>query len=119
MRNEVTGFRIELNQELQRTIEISMLLNSINYFLDCVYILYRENIFYLVVIHNNRLLKEGIYKTFKGARIAFSNSFRNRHIKGSARAVWTHFYEPDSDWLHKKLPPQHLPALEKHKKACM
>lgn len=79
-----------------------LLINSIFYFLECVYILYKKDYHQLVVLHHNRVLTYKNYKTLRGAKIAFQRLYKNKAWKIGVKAQWTPPYQVDYDWLEKK-----------------
>lgn len=83
--------------------KISMLVNSVYYFIECVYILILHDHYRLVALHNGRVLTNKTYKTIRGAKIAFSKLYRKKVWKEEIKAEWSHFYDPDADWLEEKI----------------
>ncbi len=71
--------------------KISVLQNSLYYFLQHVFIITANDDSRLVVIHNNRLLTDCHYKTLKGARIAFQKKYQNKPWKNGVKAEWSYF----------------------------
>jgi hypothetical protein len=82
---------------------ISILSNSIHYFIECVYIIKSKCKYRLVVLHNNRVLCDQYYSTLRGCRIAFDKMFRGKAWTKKVKADWSHFYDPDKRWLAEKL----------------
>jgi hypothetical protein len=81
---------------------ISMLINSIHYFIDCVYILRSKNKYRLVVLQHSRVLLDKEYPTANGGRIAFTRFFKYKAWDETIKAKWSHFYDPDKEWLEEK-----------------
>jgi len=81
---------------------LMILINSVYYFLECVYILAQKNHYQLVVIHNGRVLTYRDYKTQKGAKIAFQKLYREKAWKEGVKADWTHPYQVDQQWFKEK-----------------
>jgi hypothetical protein len=54
-----------------------------------------------VVNHNGKILYDKVYKTLRGAKIAFSKLFNHRGWKEHLKAEWSIFYKPDPWWLKK------------------
>ncbi len=81
---------------------IITLVNSVYYFLECVYILYRQGGYQLVVLHNNRVLTYKNYQTLRGAKIAFQKMYNKKAWKNNVKADWSHSYPADSHWLGQK-----------------
>lgn len=90
-------------QKEQEEVRVSMLVNSIYYFLEFAFILDHGDHFRLVVLHRRRLLVHDSYQTARGARIAFSKIFRNKAWRKETRAEWSHFYSPEALWLKDKM----------------
>jgi hypothetical protein len=81
---------------------ISMLINSVYYFIQCVFILQAKNKFRLVALHDNKVLYDQYYTTVKGCRIAFDKLFKDKAWLEEIKAEWSHFYDPDQKWLAEK-----------------
>jgi hypothetical protein len=81
---------------------ISMLINSVYYFIECVFILQSKDKFRLVALHQSRVLCDKYYNTVRGCRIAFDKLFKNKAWNEEIKAEWSHFYDPDKQWLEKK-----------------
>ena len=75
----------------KKEIKISVLQNSVYYFLQHVFIITAKDDSRLVVIHNNRLLTDNHYKTLKGARIAFQKKYKHKPWKNGVKARWSYF----------------------------
>lgn len=82
---------------------ISFLLNSYHYFIDCVFILAADCGCRLVVNHQGEVLTDKYYDSIKGARIAFSRLYGRQAWRKTTRPDWSHFYQPEKDWLKNKL----------------
>ena len=82
--------------------EICVLINSIYYFIGSVIILNNNGHYRLVVKHNRKILIDKIYKTVRGAKIAFSKLFNHRSWQEDLKAEWSVFYKPDAQWLKKR-----------------
>jgi hypothetical protein len=83
-------------------IKISMLINSVYYFIECVFILDIHDHYRLVALHSGKVLIDASYKTLRGARIAFSKLYGDKAWKEEIKAQWSHFYDPDARWLEEK-----------------
>ncbi|MCP5049596.1 MAG: hypothetical protein GY940_20670 [bacterium] len=75
--------------------KISVLTNSLDFFLGSVFMLRDNESYRLVVMHNERVLIDEPYKTAKGAKIAFYRFCRYRVWKEGVKPRWTPFYNPD------------------------
>jgi len=78
---------------------IAVLMNSVYYFLQYVFIIASEVDYQLVVLHNNRILTDSHYETMRGAKIAFYKMYNRKAWEVGVRANWSHIYNPDRDWL--------------------
>ncbi len=92
-------------QPEQEPTKISLLINSIYYFLDSVFIMKdpEDDFYKLVVIHDDQMLTFEDYKTAKGARIGFVRLHGRKACKADVRAQWSVFYPPETPWLRDKL----------------
>jgi hypothetical protein len=81
---------------------ISMLINSVYYFIECVFILEFKDHYRLVALHNGKVLIDASYETLKGARIAFARLYGDKAWSEEIKAQWSHFYDPDTLWLEEK-----------------
>ncbi len=93
---------VELKQEAEGPINISLLINSIYYFIESVFIMVVKEGYRLVVIHHGRLLTDEIYKTARGARVAFLKRFGYKAWREGVKAEWSLFYAPESRWLDNR-----------------
>jgi len=93
---------VELGQETETPIRISLLINSIYYFIESVFIMAVKEGYRLVVIHQGRLLTDEMYKTAGGARVAFIKRYGNKAWRDGVKAEWSRFYPPESNWLGDK-----------------
>ena len=81
---------------------ISMLINSVYYFIGCVFILDFHDHYRLVALHSGKVLIDASYETLRGARIAFSKLCGDKAWSEEIKAQWSHFYDPDTRWLEEK-----------------
>jgi hypothetical protein len=98
-RKTVTNKAVSSGEE---SIRISMLVNSISYFLETVFILAKDGVFRLVVIHNGRILTDKAYGSARGAKIAFSRRYSDKAWNDAIEAFWSEFYDPGTKWFKKK-----------------
>ena len=80
----------------------TMLINSVYYFIQCVFILKIKGRYRLVALHDNKVLYDQYYTTLRGGRIAFQKLFKDNALSGEIKAEWSHLYYPDRQWLRKK-----------------
>jgi hypothetical protein len=91
-----------LDEDPGKPGEICILINSIFYFVSSVIILNNNGNYRLVAKHNGKILMDKIFKTPRGAKIAFSKLFNHRGWKEDLKAEWSVFYKPDAQWLKKR-----------------
>ncbi|MCP5049577.1 MAG: hypothetical protein GY940_20575 [bacterium] len=84
--------------------KLTMLENSIYYFLEFVFIEIREEKYRLVVCHQRHVMTDELYNTMRGAKIAFTKFYKKKAWKEAIKPVWSPFYLPDPTWLSEKLP---------------
>jgi len=82
---------------------ISLLINTVCYFLETVFIMSIENGYRLIVVHRGKVWTDEIYNTFEEAKSAFLNKYDEKAWKKGITPKWSHFYPPDAKWLKKKL----------------
>jgi hypothetical protein len=82
---------------------ISVLINRISYFIETVFIMTVKDGYQLIVIHKRKVLTDKIYKTFVEAKRAFLSQYNHKAWKNGVKPKWSHFYPPDTKWLHKNL----------------
>jgi hypothetical protein len=83
-------------------IEISMLLNAIHYFLDCVFIIHSHRQYRLLVFLSDSILLDQQYTSLKGAKIAFQKFYGHQACLEGIKARWDE-YIPESWWIKKKM----------------
>jgi len=91
-----------INPEVYEDITISLLINSIHYFIECAYIIQSKNKYRLVVLQHQRVLIDQYYSTEKGCRIAYGRVFKDRAWDKRVTPFWSPFYNPDKKWLEEK-----------------
>jgi len=85
-----------------KDFKISLLVNSILYFIDCVYILRSKGKHRLIVLHQNTVLHDQYYSSDAECKNAFEKLFQDKAWSEEITADWSHFYDPDKNWLAKK-----------------
>ncbi len=93
---------IRQETKADKDFKISRLVNSILYFIDCVYILRSKGKHRLVVLHQNTVLHDKYYPSDGECKIAFQRLFKDKAWSEDITADWSHFYDPDKQWLAKK-----------------
>lgn len=102
MEKRETGPGTESSQAIDLDTKISILISSIYYFLDFVFIISEGGCFRLVVMHNKQLITYRTYKTVKAAKIAFSRLFGSKAWKEGLKPNWSIFYHPAAEWLNER-----------------
>ncbi|MDQ1353820.1 MAG: hypothetical protein QG657_4127 [Acidobacteriota bacterium] len=102
MKQPELKLNVELEQKAESPVRISLLINSIYYFIESVFIMTVKEGYRLVIIHQCRLLTDEIYKTARGARIAFAKRYGNKAWRVGVKAEWSRFYPPERNWLDDK-----------------
>jgi hypothetical protein len=97
------SFDLKLDIMIEEKRKISSLINSPYYFLKYVFIVFEEEGYRLFVKDVYEIKRNKIYKTFKGAKLAFLKSFSYLAQNEKTRPDWSHFYPPDTKWLDKIL----------------
>lgn len=82
--------------------EISMLLNAIHFFLDCVFIIHSHRQYRLLVFMSDNILLDQQYTSLKGAKIAFQKFYGHQTCLEGIKARWDE-YIPESWWIKKKM----------------
>lgn len=72
--------------------KITLMSNSMYYFIQCAYIIKGKNYYRLVVLQNGKILCDQRYKTFNACKIAFAKRFNHKAWKENIRPVWTPIY---------------------------
>jgi len=101
---------LDQKKEIEIENTISLLINSIYYFLEFVFIIASEGDYRLFVLNDNHVILDKHYKTFEDARMAFKRYFSARAYKKWNNAEWSHFYPVDKKWLRDKLNHKHMDA---------
>ena len=82
--------------------KIVFLVNSINYLLDWVIIVFEEGGYRLIVSNRGNICTDRHYETLKGAKIAFIRQYRFAAFSRPDIPEWSPPYRPDRDWLEEK-----------------
>lgn len=103
IRRAAVQLNLELRQQEEEPARISLLINSVYYFIESVFIAETSAGFRLSATHHGATLADEMYKTLKGARIAFAKRFAYKAWQEGVKPQWTPFYPPEKDWLKEKL----------------
>lgn len=93
---------VELLQSRNTPTRISLLINSVYFFIESVFIMETARGYRLLAIHQGRLITDQTYKTPKGAKIAFLKFFGYKAWEEGVKTRWTPFYPPEQPWLDEK-----------------
>ncbi len=85
-----------------KELKISRLLNSIQFYLECAFIVMEVKGCRLVIIHKGRVYMNTLYNTLRGAKIAFTKYFARRAYQEDVKPTWSHDYHPDDIWLNQQ-----------------
>lgn len=83
--------------------KISVLINSVHFFLSYVFIMEKDQKYWLVVLLDNKLVYDGLYDSIRGAKIAFSRYFKEKAWNENKKAQWSLFFQPDRPWFESNL----------------
>jgi len=85
---------------------ISRLLNSIHYSISTCFIMKTtaNGVSYRLLVIHDSVLADRNYPTLRGAKIAFKRQFKHLAWRDDLPAEWSHFYQPEQDWIEKMLP---------------
>jgi len=101
--NQAQAPGLELHTMEEKPVTVSLLINSVYYFIESVLILETTEGFRLLAIHQNKLIADETYKTAKSARIAFMKLFNYKAYTEGVKAQWTPFYAPEEGWETLKI----------------
>jgi hypothetical protein len=87
---------------MAKKTQIALLINSLYFFIECVFIIVGEENFRLIAIHHDQLVTDQTHKTLRGAKVSFARSFRPHPWQKKMTPQWSHIYPPDNDWLEHK-----------------
>ncbi|MCU0289752.1 MAG: hypothetical protein MUF15_25580 [Acidobacteria bacterium] len=82
--------------------KITVLLNSVYFFIEHVYVLFLDKTYKLIVIHDYELLINKEYKTLRGAKIAFIKFFGYKAYEDE-KPLWSSLFYPILDWHENKI----------------
>jgi len=90
--------RLELKTREEEPVKISVLINSVYFFIESVLILETSKGFRLLAIHQGKIIADETYKTAKGAKFAFIKFFQYKAWEEGVKPQWTPFYPPENNW---------------------
>jgi hypothetical protein len=105
--------------DLKQETWITLLTNSLYYYLHYVFIVIDEDSYRLIVLLNNRKLCDKTYKTLEDAKTEFYSVFHHRLGKIVIEDKWSHEYHPDAKWLTNKLNKKPAPMPTRNKKKVL
>ena len=109
LQNESGAHKYELTPG--KELKISRLLNSIQFYLECAFIVHEDKGCHLIILHNGKVLMDTHYNTLRGAKIAFTKYFGRRAWLEELKPLWSHAYHPDDIWMK-----QHVDVVKKYRK---
>lgn len=83
--------------------KISILVNSVYYFLESVFVVINEDHCRLIVIQGKKLIIDQCYDSLRGAKIAFYRMYKDKCCVKGLKTEWSITYAPDNKWLADKL----------------
>lgn len=92
---------INLKSETKKGKEnrrISLLINSIYFFIESVFIVETGDGYRLLAIHRNNVLRDETFKTARGAKIAYLKLFAYKAWEEGVKPQWTPFYPPEEKY---------------------
>jgi hypothetical protein len=92
------------------SLEITVLMNSVYYFLHWVIIIREDGYYRLVVLNNEEMIFDKKFRSIRGAKIAFSKLFPFQIAALEPKSEWTPFYKPDPKYLEDKLNHPYKPV---------
>lgn len=91
------------NTKVERKIRLYRLVNNGYFFLRYVFIVEDDGNYRLVVIHDNRLLTDRLYKSLSHAKSAFGRMYNRKAWKKGVKPEWSTFFPPGAGWIKNKI----------------
>ena len=91
------------NGKEEHKAKLYRLVNNGYFFLRYVFIMEDDLDYRLVVIHDNRLLTDRIYKSLRNAKGAFSRMYNRKAWKKGVKPEWGVFSPPGPGWIRNKI----------------
>ncbi|MCP5047623.1 MAG: hypothetical protein GY940_10655 [bacterium] len=82
---------------------ITILMNTVYYYLDSVFIVIAEDHCRLLALHNRKLVVDECYETLRGAKIAFYRMYKEKACVSGLKPEWSVGYVPEKEWLDERL----------------
>lgn len=102
MKYSIPVIQHKLKKAEERIVNLCILINSIYYFIEYVFIIANEKSYQLIVMHRGRVLINKTYGTAKGAKVAFARMYSQKAWQKGVKPDWSHFYNPDKKWFEEK-----------------
>jgi hypothetical protein len=102
MKYSIPVIQHKLKKANGKVVNLCILINSIYYFLEYVFIIMKGNSYQLIVMHRGRTLVNKTYRSSKSAKIAFSKMYGHKAWEKGIKPDWSHFYNPDHKWFHER-----------------
>lgn len=91
------------NYKEERKTKLYRLVNNGYFFLRYVFIVEDGGDYRLVVIHDNHLLTDRLYKSLNNAKSAFSRMYNRKTWKKGVKPEWSIFFPPGVGWIKNKI----------------
>lgn len=97
---EISSFNIqqEKSLDLPSSFTISVLENSIEFYLEYAFIIRNTN-YHLFIRNSDTVLMDQFYKTETEAKEAFLEYFGDKGWRSDITASWSQFFVPDIHWI--------------------
>ncbi len=95
--------QLDVPPQAVEPLEVSVLLNSVLYFIESVMVVRHHGRYRLLAIHRGQVMADSTYDSSKGAKIAFLRIFGYKAWNESLTPDWTAFYSPDQKWIKKRI----------------
>ena len=97
---EISSFHIlqEQSLDLPPNFTISVLENSIEFYLEYAFIIKNVN-YHLFIRNSDTVLMDQFYKTETEAKEAFQEYFGDKGWRTDLNASWSQFFVPDLHWI--------------------
>ena len=91
------------NNKIERKTRLYRLVNNGYFFLRYFFIVENDGDYRLVVIHDNHLLTDRLYKSLSNAKSAFARMYKRKAWKKGVKAEWSIFFPPGAGWIRNKI----------------
>ena len=91
--------QFKVRREPDSRLKACALINSIQFFIEYVFIIKSGDRYRLVVKNNGTILTDNYYNDVQDAKIAFLKLYGHQSWSKKVRTQWSDFFEPDSEWM--------------------